>query len=617
MFWSRVDDEISGLSASETRHETTVNEEPLEEARPAGELGRSDFIYRRPEAYNNNEISNLLPMASQIPFLLEVYSERVHYVTGVPHMPTLRKIPRLRSRKDAQTISADEDALVFSVFYTAICSLDDEEVTTSFNLPKSKLAADYRKGMEMSLAKADFLSNPSDNIVQALLIFLTLARLHESTRYLWMMTGIVIRMARFLRFHEDGMSSKNVSPFTAEMQRRIWWNLCALDLRSTEDQGTELAIPRGSFSTRIPSNIHDTDMWPDMEHAPTELKTLTGTSLLRLCSKVTRGTQDMIAAGHTATIQEQIGLLDRLTQELDQAYFSVTNQSQHHAYLAAAGTMRVFLGRLTLLAFLPALFSSPNAEVSTEIRNKLLVAAIEIAELNHGLNTHPDCQLWRWVYQTQQHWHAVVFLLIEMCRRPWSAMVERAWLALQSPWLLPARAVSYKNPTIWVPLKKLMATAKSNRDNELDRLRSDPEAARALERADREQMPISSSSVTFPMYYNEEMFYRRWRDTIDRQTATNDRAGGTSSTTAARWNTAASSQGGQRVQQSQDAAYFSANDCSIPSQSGLGTAMDTADFGNLDSFLGDDLEMGDLDFMDDRDFLDFDWNGWLASANNL
>lgn len=638
-FWSGVD-----LELAEFRHETNQDEAD-EHERTTGELsptiatmstfganhthgiGRALLPTNIPASYSD-DTSRLLPMVSQMPFLLDIYAERVHSIICIPHLPSLQALFRQHRTTTNPKLTADEDALIFATLYAAICSLDDEEVHASFNQPKAGLASNYRKGLEISLAKADFLANPSHELVQALLIFLTLARLQDSPKYLWMMTGIVIRMARFLRCHQDGSESKEVTPFQAEIQRRVWWNLCALDMRATEDQGTELTNPDGSFTTALPSNVDDADLWPEMEHTPPERSRLTNVSLLRLCSKVARCTQKMMAIGGAAAVDDHGQLIESVTQELDRDYFSVTDPSQHHAYLAAAGTMRIFLARLTLLAFLPALLSSPDANVSTEIRNKMLIAGIEIAELNHALNTEPSCQPWRWVYQTQQHWHAVVYLLIDICRRPWSATVERAWLALQSPWLLPARASSYRNPTVWVPLKKLMNRARSHREEELSRLRHDLEEARRLEREDQKHISVPSSSTTFPMYYNEEMFRKRWNQLLTSGTGENtddSSASNAMSTTAAK---TAQASGAADARNQRPATGFMAQGDSFQhsensdgrhissTEQSIGAGMDTSDLSNLDTFLGADITMNSLDDMEDVDFLNFDWNAWFSSANS-
>jgi hypothetical protein len=171
------------------------------------------------------------------------------------------------------------------------------------------------------------------------------------------------------------------------------------------------------------------------------------------------------------------------------------------------------MAKMTLIVFLPALFSSPADDISDETRTKFLISAIEVAEYNHELNAEEACRQWRWIYQTYTHWHAIVYLLIEIARRPWSPTVERAWVALHSRWLIPVQKNLDKNLRIWIPLRKLMYKARKHRDAELNRLRADPEAVARIEIEDQ-NLPLPSSSGPFPAGSSVEIFHQRWRQLV-------------------------------------------------------------------------------------------------------
>ncbi|KAK5122789.1 hypothetical protein LTR85_003704 [Meristemomyces frigidus] len=337
-----------------------------------------------------------------------------------------------------------------------------------------------------------------------------------------------------------------------------------------------------------------------------------------------------MAAKAETTMNDHYQRLSDLAQALQRDYFSVTDESRDPIYGAVVGFVRIALGRLCLLSSFPALFSSPNEDFSAEIRTKSLVAAIEIAEHHHALNDTPSYQPWRWVYQTQRHWHAVVFILIEICRRPWSPMIERAWLALQSPWLVPARGPIDKNFGVWVPLRKLMARARKHREDEISRLRAEPSVAVRVEEEARRQIPMPSSSITFPAYFQNEWFDERWRQLVrpiaattmrplehidhisatDRSTANLDVDPGSSAITEdireMPWSTGPTQPAAADPEKS---GTTSAARMSRP-----GEPTDSTGVTNLDTFLGTDMDMGFLDDMDAGDFLDFDWNSWLEST---
>ena len=289
-----------------------------------------------------------------------------------------------------------------------------------------------------------------------------------------------------------------------------------LDLRASEDQGMDLAIRSGSFDTKIPLNINEADIDPESKQIPAERHGVTDLSFTRITAGMTDVMRQMTAraAGDgAASLEDQSRLLNEIYQKFDQEYFQHTPDSENIAYWVAVSIARLVMSKMTLIVFLPVLFSSPSDHISDEIRIKLLIAAIEVAEYNHMLNAEQRCRQWRWVYQTHTHWHATVYLLIEISRRPWSPIVERAWVAVHSRWLMPVGTSIDKNLRIWVPLRKLMANARKHRNAELSRLRQDPQAAARLETEDQ-TIPLPSSSGPFPNGSSVDIFRERWRQLV-------------------------------------------------------------------------------------------------------
>ena len=390
------------------------------------------------------------------------------------------------------------------------------QIMANFGSSKTDLNLKYRLGLEHALAKADFLNVPDIDLVQAFALFLCLVRRHDSPRFVWMMTGLVIRMAQYLGLQRDGAHFEHLAPFEIEMRRKVWWALCMLDLRASEDQGTDLTITSGSFDTRIPLNINDVDINPESKQMPAERDGLTDMSFARINFEMGAIVRQMMAPGardDVAGLENQSHLLNQLHQKFEQGYLQYTTTPGNIACWVGVTIARLVTAKMTLIIFLPVLFSSPSEHVSDEIRTKLLISAIEVAEYNHALNAERACRQWRWIYQTYTHWHAIVYLMIEISRRPWSPIVERAWVALHSSWLIPAQVPMNKNLRIWVPLRKLMNKARKHRDAELNRLRADPQVAARLEMEDQ-KIPLPSSSGPFSTESSVDIFRERWRQLV-------------------------------------------------------------------------------------------------------
>jgi hypothetical protein len=468
---------------------------------------------------NAPDLREFHPLPSQIPFLLDVFSENVNSLGQVVHMPTITKVVR-DLRGDVTKFTPANEALMFSIYYAAITSMEEDDVQLNFGSTKAELNLKYRLGIEHALAKADFLNVPDLVLIQATTIFITLLRRHDSPRFVWMMAGLVIRMAIALGLHRDGTNFEHLTPFEIEMRRRVWWVICAMDVRASEDQGTEFTITIGSFDTKIPLNINDGDICPDTKEMPQEREGLTDMSFARVSHKITEVARQIMAPGsRKPSLEEQSQLLQEIYRTLEHNYLQYSTDS-NIIYWVSVTIARLVMAKTTLFIYLPVLYGSPCDVLSEELRTKLLIAAIEVAEYNHALNAEQACRHWRWIYQTYTHWHAIVYILIEICRRPWSPLVERAWVALHSVWLIPSQAHMGKHLRIWFPLRKLMSKAKKHQQTELGRLRSDPEAVARLELESRTVelpsspiVPTSLGSAAAGLN-SAELSLKRWRQLV-------------------------------------------------------------------------------------------------------
>lgn len=474
---------------------------------------RNAFIFRHNLLPSTPDLRDFHPLPSQIPFLLDVFSENVNAFLQCVHEPSTRKMIR-DLRGDMARLTPANEALMFSIYYAAVTSMEEEDVIMNFGSTKADMNLKYRLGLEHALAKADFLNVPDLVLIQALVNFLALARRHDSPRFVWMMVGLTIRMAISLGLHRDGSNFPNLSPFEIEMRRRVWWALCLIDVRASEDQGTEFTIAVDSFDTKLPMNINNSDIQPESEESPLEREGLSDMSITRVSIKTCDLSKRMMVHGPKApSLEEQDQMLQRIYQELDEGFLRYSKESNIQ-YWVIVTVARLMIAKLTLFIYLPVLFASPSAELSEQLRTKLLIAAIEVAEYNHALNDEQACRQWRWIFQTYTHWHAIIYILIEILRRAWSPLVERAWTALHSVWLIPNQSTMRKNLRVWFPLRKLMNKGRTHRVKELTRLRRDPLAAENMQ-LEYWSAPLPSSDGHFPAGSNvTELFLEQWKRLI-------------------------------------------------------------------------------------------------------
>jgi hypothetical protein len=106
-----------------------------------------------------------------------------------------------------------------------------------------------------------------------------------------------------------------------------------------------------------------------------------------------------------------------------------------------------------------------KAKFSQGIRDRLFVTSVEIIEFAYLLENNENTAKWGWLFRTYMQWHAVAFVLSELCHRPPGPDYERAWKAVESVYddrlLHPPKTQS---GMLWKPMKQLMAKARAIRE---------------------------------------------------------------------------------------------------------------------------------------------------------
>ncbi|KAM3550846.1 hypothetical protein MY1884_008037 [Beauveria asiatica] len=520
-FWSQISDELDYLKIETERLADVGSETSDDDVSPPATTPSTLEISRTPAQrhaflFGNNlrpqpSLRDCCPLPSQVPFLIDVFARNVNIIAQVAHIPTVRNMIRAVPGGDLSALSPQHSALMFAIYYAAITSMEDAEVILNFGTTKPKLNLKFRVGFEQAMASADFLTNPTLVLVQAIVIFLFLARRHDSPRFVWMMAGIAIRMAQAIGLHRDGSHFPNLTPYEVEIRRRVWWALCMIDARASGDQGTDLTISEDGFDTRLPLNINDDDLSVDTAVVPEARQGITDITITLVSCGLVDVERKMIARQKEgpASPETSSAIFDELFARLDHSYLRHSNPNGDITYWVGVTIARLVAAKMTLVLYLPTIVSAPQEVASNQQRDKLLVAAIEVAEYNHALNSEEKCKHWRWVFQTYTHVYAIVYMLLSATQRSWSPLVERAWLALQSPWLMPAQYRTDKNVNLWVPIRRLTVKTRRHRDAELRRLRQDPAAVRRLEEEYwRATQPASPG--LFPGQDSVDSIHLRW-----------------------------------------------------------------------------------------------------------
>jgi hypothetical protein len=278
--------------------------------------------------YSSTMVSmrSLHPSPSQIFILWEVFKENVDPLVRVLHRPTAKNI-LINASSNTDSLSRSAEALLFSIYYGAVASLTPEQCQSLLGESKDSLSKRYRFATEQALARAGFLNSSSLMLLQAFVFFLICVRHQDDTRLVWSLGGLAIHLAQALGIHRDG-TNFDLNPFETEMRRRLWWHISILDTRSSEDHGTDPTFSEQFYDTKLPMNINDDDIYPDMKEPPKERVGCTEMTfcLMRFELSVVMRRLNFTAPGdddpdaNKRTLEEKEKLIDQCHRVLEEKY---------------------------------------------------------------------------------------------------------------------------------------------------------------------------------------------------------------------------------------------------------------------------------------------------------
>lgn len=354
--------------------------------------------------------------------------------------------------------------------------------------------------MEQALARAGFLNTNEIVTVQAFVLFLVCVRRHDDTRFVWSLTGLAIRIAQSLGLHRDG-SKFGLSPFDTEMRRRLWWQVCLLDVRASEDHATDPSIMEQSFDTEFPLSINDEDLLQDATEPPKRRHGVSQMTfcLIRyeICSLTRRLSYNPPGPGPCKMASDKWSLEDkeRVIKEtadlLEERYLQYCEDAGP-LYWVAATVARLITAKLSLVIYHPLIEPGKPNSLSQDIKDRLFMASIEIMEYSGVLESESSTKQWGWLFHTYTQWHAIAYILGELAQRPNSLVVERAWRVVDFVFVDWGGVVAKsKTGMLWQPLRKLMARAKRRREQNIANHQSSQELG-----IDRKYMRPAPSRVS-------------------------------------------------------------------------------------------------------------------------
>ena len=391
----------------------------------------SGFIFG--DVGTRRNLLDFLPTKNVGDLLINSYYENVHFVARVVHWPSFQ----LQYDNFWTAVlagiepPASQQALVLSIMFSATASVFESDLTNIFGRPKETIQANFQKGTEICLAKAQFLRTTKIETIQALVIYLIPMCRDQMSRAHSVLVGTAIRLGECMGLHRDPSDVYGLPPLECQVRRTLWFQLCFLDFRTGEVQGPRPCIKREDYDTKFPLNIDDADLSSGKaEETTTRFTDMTLSRMRFECNEMHRiiWYDRLRLEQKKISLTHMLGKVESFRKAMEAKYTPIMDTSiplHHYAHLC----LKLLLMRMHIMILHRYLNNASN-KMPDRLRQIILTSGTAQIEAAYELEITPTLQKWSWYNGTHQQWHTALLLLTEVYAHPHRREADRIWKVL-------------------------------------------------------------------------------------------------------------------------------------------------------------------------------------------
>ena len=301
-------------------------------------------------------------------------------------------------------------------------------------------------------------------------------RCHDGSRYGWTLVAVAVRIGQAFGLHRD-VPHSNFTPFEIEMRRRLWWQICVLDMRASDDRSTEPMILNATYNTPFPANIDDSDISRETKNSIVGVAGCTEMTFCLMTNEIIHAARRLQyeppislhsdSESTTLSMRQKENIVNSCFRTLENDYFAKFDITIPIFWVASL-VGRLIMSKLWLLIQYPLQECGRMVSRPQTMRENSLRTACSILEVVESIEQDAAAAKWRWYFRTFVQWHPVAVILAELCVLTQGPDVERAWRIIDSSYERFAMTVAdSRNGALWRPMKKLLARAQQARSESL------------------------------------------------------------------------------------------------------------------------------------------------------
>ena len=252
-------------------HKKQIEEQAkkVEATQPQTDVPGSALLFGVMKPLNRAEILATLPSKYITDLLVTRFFNTHDPIIVIIHRPTFQAQYN-RHWEDPSKTEMMWIGMLFAVLRLAMLSYHREgDEPPEFRGKTMDMARSFRNLVAQCLTLADY-TTPHPYLIEALVFHLygDYTQSWEADISVWVLTGVICRLAMRSGYHRDSKMFPNITPFQGEMRRRVWSFVLSADILFSFQVGMPSMLRIEDSDTELPRNLYDDDFGEDCKELP-------------------------------------------------------------------------------------------------------------------------------------------------------------------------------------------------------------------------------------------------------------------------------------------------------------------------------------------------------------
>lgn len=258
------------------------------------------------------------------------------------------------------------------------------------------------------------------------------------------------------------------------MGRRLWWQVGSLESKTADLAGVTNTADIHLWDTKLPANLNDSDLSPQMNELPSEHAGATemAFSLVRYYVGEFQRTSPSLNGSWELLVRAEVSVEEKkkIIMELETMLQEKVLQHLDRGiplHLVTIGAARGFVDRLRLLYLHPRLYPDRRPSMSQSDKDKLFDLCLSIVQRDNWGHTLQSVQEYLWHIDSQFQSDAFIYLLHELRYQCMGKQADVAWPQILETFEHHPEILHGTNNPLWVAIGNLTLKSWTARERAL------------------------------------------------------------------------------------------------------------------------------------------------------